>query len=212
MNITWHGDNFFQISVQKEKNDNVNIVIDCHSDFKLSRAKADILLLTLKQEKFNNDADNYFIVSSPGEYEIKNVFVRGISQKNGKIFYFIEAEGITLCHLGNFNEKELSLEQQEAINNVDILMIPVGGGSSLDPKEASQIISQIEPRVVIPMNYKAKACGGGTLKTKEKLETVDEFLKVMGVKNNKEEFPRLNIKSKDFSTEDKTKIIVLECR
>ena len=50
------------------------------------------------------------------------------------------------------------------------------------------------------------------MKTKEKLETVDEFLKVMGVKNSKEELPRLNIKSKDFSTEDKNKIIVLECR
>ena len=203
MNITWHGDCFFQVAVQKEKNDNVNIAIDYHPRFKSSRIKADILLLTEKEEFLNNDLDGCFIVSSPGEYEVKGVFVRGIPQKNGKSFYFIEAEGITLCHLGKFNEKELSSEQQEAINNVDILIVPVGGGSSLDAKGALQIISQIEPRIVIPMNYKTKNRGGiETLKTKEKLEGVEEFLKVMGIKNNKEELPRLNIKLRDFSSEE----------
>lgn len=213
MNITWHGGRFFQIAVQKEKNDNVNIAIDCHPKIKLSRTKADILLLTEKEEDLSNDSDGFFIVSSPGEYEIKDVFIKGVSRNNGKIFYFIEAEGITLCHLGSFNEKELSLEQQEAINNVDILMIPVGGGSSLGPKEASQIVSQIEPRVVIPMNYRTKSCGGGEIqKTKEKLESVDEFLKIMGIKNDKEELSRLSIKSRDFSPEEKMKIIILECR
>ncbi len=203
MNITWHGDSFFEIVSQKEKNNNVNIAIDCFS--KSKQTKADILILSDKSDFSNSEAKNCFMISSPGEYEVKDVFVKGIPQKNNKTFYFIEAEGITLCHMGSFSEKELSPQQQEEINNVDILMIPTGGGSLLNSKEANQIISQVEPKIIIPMNYKTKESS-----SKEKLETIDEFLKVMGVKNGEEKLPRLNIKAKDISSSEKTKIIILE--
>ncbi len=202
MNIIWKGESFFEISVQKDKKENVNIAIDCYPKTKQSKVKADILLLSEK-DKFSGSEGDAFLISSPGEYEVKDVFVKGISQKDGKIIFFIETEDITLCHLGGFNEKELSLEQQDAINNVDILMIPTGGGSLIDSKTAGQIVAQIEPKIVIPMNYKTG---------KENLESVDDFLKVMGDKNGKEVLPKLNIKSKDIPSNEKTKIIILECK
>ncbi len=207
MNITWHGDSFFQIITQKEKNNNVNIAIDYYPKSKQSKIKADILILTSKDNFSGNEPNGCFLIHSPGEYEVKDVFVRGIPQKNNNTFYFIEAEGITLCHMGNFTEKELTPQQQESINNVDILMLPTGGGSLINSKEAHQIISQIEPKIVIPMNYKTKESS-----SKEKLETSDDFLKVMGIKNNNEKFPRLNIKAKDVSFSEKMKIVLLESK
>jgi hypothetical protein len=207
MNITWHGDSFFQINVQKEKQENINIVIDPDSKWRSSKNKAEIILLTKEEDGFLNNNDS-FVISSPGEYEIKDVYVKGISEKNKKTFYFIEAEGLSLCHLGEFTDKELSPEQQESIGNVDILMIPAGGGALIEPKVAAQIVSQIEPKIVIPMNH---GTGKDSLKNKTKQEGVEEFLKVMGIKN-KEELPKLSIKAKDLLTEEKTKIIILESK
>ncbi len=205
MNITWQGDSFFQINTQKEKQESVSVVIDPDSKWKSSKNKADIILFTKEEDSISND--NSFVISSPGEYEIKDVYVKGIPMQNKKTFYFIETEGISLCHLGEFTEKELSLEQQESINNVDILMIPISGEPLIDSKIAGQIVSQIEPKIVIPMNYKTSSSS----KKDSKQEGIDDFLKVMGVKD-KEQLSRLNIKSRDFSVDDKTKIIILESK
>ncbi len=206
MNITWHGGSFFQIITQKEKNNNVSIAIDYYPKSKQSKIKADILILTDK-DSFSGNENDFFVIHSPGEYEVKDIFIRGIQQENNRTFYFIEAEGITLCHMGNFSEKELTSEQLEAVNNVDVLMVPTGGGDLINSKEAHQIVSQIEPKIVIPMNYKTKES-----LSKEKLETSDDFLKVMGIKDNNEKLPRLNIKAKDISFSEKTKVILLECK
>ncbi|MCX6722608.1 MAG: MBL fold metallo-hydrolase [Candidatus Staskawiczbacteria bacterium] len=123
-----------------------------------------------------------FVIQGPGEYEVKEVFVLVIpsfhDDKDGKekgqnTIYVIEAEDLRFCHLGDLGQKELTDDQLEKIDAVDVLMIPVGGEYTIDSQAAQKIIAQIEPRIVIPMHYSLP-------KLKMKLDEVSKFLKTMG--------------------------------
>jgi len=123
-----------------------------------------------------------FLIQGPGEYEVKEVFIQGIpsfhDDKEGKerglnTIYMIEAEDLRFCHLGDLGQKQLTDEQLEKIDRVDVLMIPVGGEYTIDSSAAQKIISQIEPKIVIPMHYALP-------KLKMKLDEVAKFLKSMG--------------------------------
>ena len=104
---------------------------------------------------------NPFIITGPGEYEIKGVSIIGVTSyhddKDGSLrgpntIYRIEMDGLVVAHLGDLGHV-LSSAQVEQLDGIDILIIPVGGVYSLDAVHASQVISDIEPRVVIPMHY-----------------------------------------------------------
>jgi len=197
MNINWYGQTCFKIAAQKD----VNIIIDPptkESGLRGPKLEADILLSTDSKEKI--PSGQYFLIDGPGEYDKKEVYIQGIPAENSTI-YVMETEDINICHLGKINQQELTTEQIEAIGEIDILMIPVGGGQSLEAKSAVKIMSQIEPKIILPMNYKIG-------KSKEKLNSVDEFLKILGIKNM-EKMPRLSIKAKDLPKEE-VKIIGLE--
>jgi L-ascorbate metabolism protein UlaG (beta-lactamase superfamily) len=208
MNIFWHGQSCFQISSSQGKDQQVNIVIDPldeSSGLRLPKIEADILLLTGKGPGAKNVSGTPFVVSGPGEYETKEVFIQGIpvlsqDKKEYNTIYTLETEEIKLCHLGAFDQKELSDDDVEKIGEVDILLIPVGGGSVISSKEAIKIMSQIEPKITIPMYYQIP-------KLKAKLEGADKFLKAMGLKNV-ESLPKLSIKKKNISSEE-AKIIIL---
>ncbi|MCK4454289.1 MBL fold metallo-hydrolase [Candidatus Parcubacteria bacterium] len=209
MNITWFGQSCFQIITAKGKDSSVKIVIDpFQNDIGLNvpKLESDILLFTNK----NCDAGkiktrDYFFIDEPGEYDIKDVFIQGISieaneKEKGKNeaanIYIIEAEGIRVCHLGSIKEKELKNGQLEKIGNVDILMVPVGE----DAQVSAKIVSQIEPRIVIPMFYHIP-------KLKVKLKKVDDFLKVMGGKSVESQ-NKLSIKRKDLPKEGREIMIL----
>lgn len=122
------------------------------------------------------------VIAGPGEYEIKGVLIIGIAtfhdadggQKKGKnTVYLIEFDGITVCHLGDLGHV-LTTEQVEEIDDVDVLLLPVGGGSAINAATAAEVIRQIEPKVVIPMHYQTPVL-------KRELATVDGFLKEMGI-------------------------------
>lgn len=216
MNIIWKGQSCFQIFTNQGKNNLVSIAIDPFSNdigLRVPKLQADILLITHDHHDHNNIkavSGQPFIINGPGEYDIKEVFIQGFpafhddsqGAKKGKItIYTIEAEEIRLCHLGDFGQKELSSDQLEEIGEVDILMIPVGGTYTIDAKEAIKIMSQIEPKITIPIHYKVP-------KLKVKLDGVDKFLKALGIKSL-EPLPKLSIKRKDISQEE-AKIIVLK--
>ncbi|MCX6760825.1 MAG: MBL fold metallo-hydrolase [Candidatus Nealsonbacteria bacterium] len=212
MNIIWHGQSCFQIVSSQSKNGQVNIVIDPFDEsigLRAPKLEADILLTTRKdhdQSGAKNIVGSPFVIDGPGEYETKEIFIQGISTPSSdkeKIFntiYTIEAEEIKICHLGFFNQKELTDEQVEKIGETDILMIPVGGNDVISAKEAIKIMSQIEPKITIPMYYQIP-------KLKAKFDGVDSFLKAMGVKKV-ESLPKLSIKKKNISSEE-AKIIIL---
>ncbi len=216
MQIYWKGHSCFQILANVEKGNQVKIVTDPFSQdigLKLPKMEADILLISHGHSDHNNKKGilgNPFLVEGPGEYEVKGVYVEGIfswhDQKEGKergqnTIYTIEAEGIKICHLGDFGQKKLTDEQLERIGEVDVLMIPVGGIYTISAKEAIEVLTQIEPKITIPMHYSIP-------KLKIKLEGVEKFLKSLGIKKL-EPIPKLVIKKRDLLPEE-AKIFVLK--
>jgi L-ascorbate metabolism protein UlaG (beta-lactamase superfamily) len=124
----------------------------------------------------------YQLVNGPGEYELHEVFITGIrtyhDDQKGKLrgyntVYLIELEGLVICHLGDLGHA-LSEEQAEAMNGCDVLFVPAGGGDVIDPARAVEVIGQLEPKVVIPMQY-------ATAKGDVRLGGVDAFAKLLGV-------------------------------
>ncbi len=191
--IYWAGQSCFQISVSNSKDHSADIVIDPFDEkigLKLPNLSADILLVThnhpdhnaVKDVKPARPGGTPFIVDGPGEYEIKEVFIQGIpsfhDDKEGKergqnTIYVFETEEMRFCHLGDLGQKQLTDEQLEKIDKIDILMIPVGGKYTIDSSAAQKIISQIEPKIVIPMHYALP-------KMKAELDDITKFLKTMG--------------------------------
>lgn len=216
MNIIWYGQSCFQITTQKGKNNLINIVIDPFDEsvgLRIPKLTADIVLVTHNHYDHNNTkvvSGNPFIIDSPGEYEIKEVFIQGIDSyhdfSSGKerglnTIYIVEVEGVRVCHLGDLGQKELFPEQIEKIGNIDVLMLPIGGVYTISAKEAVGIISQIEPRIVIPMHYEIP-------KLKIKLDNLDKFLKTVGVKTIEPQ-NKLSIK-KGETFQEEAKIVVLK--
>ena len=126
---------------------------------------------------------DFQVIDGPGEYEIKDIFVTGIhmrpSQKNGNgastqnNVFVIDLDDITCCHLGDLNHVPTQ-SQVEDMGNIDVLLIPVGGKKALNAAQAAEVISLIEPYMVIPMHYHLP---GLTID----LDPVDKFLKEMGI-------------------------------
>ncbi|MFH1451097.1 MAG: MBL fold metallo-hydrolase [bacterium] len=210
MHIIWKGQTCFQIIAQKAKGEQVSVVIDPleeASGLKMSSTEADIVIFSGSQDKAGMKAikGDPFIIETPGEYEIKEVFVLGIPvayAKEGEMSIFsIETEGIRVGHLGRLKKKELTDAEIEKLGDIDILLVPVGGNDVIEAEEARKIVLQIEPRVVIPMHYRIPGL-------KAKLSGADEFLKIMGAKDV-ERMSKFLIKKKDLSKEE-TKVVVLD--
>jgi L-ascorbate metabolism protein UlaG (beta-lactamase superfamily) len=216
MQIIWKGQSCFQIITSHEKNSQVTIILDPFGEsvgLRVPKLEADVLLITHDHPDHNNIkavSNNPFLIQGPGEYEIKGVSIQGIpafhDQASGKergqiTIYTIESEGLRVCHLGDLGQKELTDGQVEKIGNVDVLLIPTGGVYTISAKEATGVISQIEPRIVIPMHYHIP-------KLKMKLDGLDKFLKTMGIKSP-EVLNKLSIKKKEI-VEEKTEVVILK--
>jgi len=153
-----------------------------------------------------------FVISQPGEYEIKGVSIFGFSsyhddkqgaERGKNIIYLIEVDGFRICHLGDLGER-LSSELIEEIGTADILCIPVGGKVTLGTNEAVELTAQIEPSIVLPMHFNLP---GINQKIFGDLNPVDEFLSKMEVED-KTVLDKLSI-SKDKLPEE-TKVVILE--
>jgi len=132
------------------------------------------------------------LVTGPGEYEIGGILIIGIAtfhddqrgRKRGKnTAYLIEIDEVSICHLGDLGHV-LTTEQLEEIGNVDVLLLPVGGVSTINAPVAAEVVRQLEPKAVVPMHYKTQALSW-------ELEPVERFLKEMGVKEVKSQ-PKLS--------------------
>lgn len=155
---------------------------------------------------------NPFVITGPGEYEIKGVGLVGMGvyhddqkgEKRGKNTIFrIELDGLTVVHLGDLGH-ELSAAQVDALDGVDILLVPVGGVYTIDAGLAAKIVGEIEPTIVIPMHYNRP---GLDQKMFGDVAGVDAFLKEMG-KTDVASQPKLVI-TKDKLPEE-MQVIVLE--
>ena len=174
--------------------------------FKMPKVKADLVTVTHGHKDHNNvkavDGDP-MVISGPGEYEVKGVMVTGLSayhdDKEGKergknIIYIIESEELRIVHLGDLGHK-LDQTMIDKLDGVDVLMIPVGGDTTIDAKKAVEIVKAIGPSVVIPMHYKTKD-HALIFKTKAPLE---DFVKELGMEKRVEE--KLKLKKLDLPEE-----------
>ena len=211
MVISWYGQSCFKI-----QSGDLVIAIDPFSkEIGLTppRFRSDVVLVTHSHFDHSNSeamAGEPFIITGPGEYETKGVYVHGIETfhdtKEGKerglnTVYIIELEDIRILHLGDFGEEKLRDETLEAIGDVDIMLVPVGGTYTIDAEQAAKVVKQVEPKRAIPMHYKIPGL-------KVKLDGVDEFLKEMGASKTEVQ-EKFTVKKKDFTEEEKTKVVVL---
>lgn len=209
MYISWHGLTCFKIQTQ-----DCTLITDPYSPnlgLKPFRAQAEIVTVSQPNNPERNQTSAImgtpYLITGPGEYELKRIFIHGLADQipnqplksDTLTFYYFEVEGIQIAHLGTINHP-LTNEQLELFEDIDVLLIPVGGKPSLAPEKASEVVSQIEPRIVVPMYYRLPG-----LKTK--LEPVDSFLKNMGVKSA-EKLPKLKLSKRDLPQEE-TRTIIL---
>lgn len=210
MDISFLGHAAFKI-----KGKTATVITDPYDDsigIKFPKIEADIVTVTHSHFDHNAVAKiegDPFIIRGPGEYEVNGVEVAGVAsfhdnkkgEERGKnTIYNIKIDRVNVAHLGDLGQESLTSEQIEEIGNVDILLIPVGGYFTIDGAQASKIVSQLEPKIVIPMHFK-----NPEVKISE-LEGSEKFLKEMG-KENVESLTKLSITVEKLPEE--TQVILL---
>jgi L-ascorbate metabolism protein UlaG (beta-lactamase superfamily) len=212
MEITWYGHSCFRITER-----NMATVVTDPYDHRINgyeplHLKAEIVTISHDSPAHNHLSavkGNVFAITGPGEYEIGGVFITGLqtnqhTKKTEDEFrntmYVIDYNGVTLVHLGNINRVPTQTEVEE-MGEVNIALVPVGGGDSLNAAKAAEMISLLEPNIVIPMHY-------GIPKINTELQPLSKFLKEIGL-DNPEVAPSLKINGPSNLPEE-TRINVLE--
>ncbi|HCB00944.1 MAG TPA: lactamase [Anaerolineae bacterium] len=209
MEITWYGHSCFRLT---ERN-YATVVTDPFDHKKVGydalKLKAEIVTVSHDAPGHSNvDAvkGTTHTITGAGEFEIGGVFITAVqtNSKKGKdkirnTLYVFDYDGITVAHLGDLQEVPTQSEV-EALGTVNVLLIPVGGGSSLNAAKASEVVSLIEPNIVIPMHYSTPA-------TKVSLDSLNKFLKEMGL-GKTESQPSLKVTRSGLP--DETKVVVLD--
>ena len=215
MNITWHGFSCFRIE-EKTVGGEVAVVTDPFTPEdgkKMPRnISADIVTSSHEHPRHDNIKDvggDPFVITGPGEYEVKEVFVTGVptyhdmvegKEKGQNTMYYITVGDVHMVHLGDLKHA-LEEKHMEELHNIDVLFVPVGGGDVLTAKQAVEVCGQLEPRVIIPMHFKSGGIGS-------KLDGVEAFLKAMGA-GKTEPVAKLKLSKKDLPQEE-MKIMLLE--
>jgi L-ascorbate metabolism protein UlaG (beta-lactamase superfamily) len=212
MVITHHGGQCFKVTFG-----DLTVVFDPISKkgtLPAVRFGADIALVSRNHPNMNGleevsfGGKEPFAITGPGEYEHSGVTVQGFLTKSEyglgageseavNTVYAVSLEGMTLVHLGAMNDPMLSQEAREAIDEIDILFLPIGGDGVLDAAKAAKLAVTLEPRIIIPMHWS----GMGEPKA------LATYLKEEGGTSEKVE--KLTLKKKDAADKSGA-IIVIE--
>lgn len=211
MEIVWYGHACFRL-----KDKGVTIVTDPYDPtigYALPRIRADVVTVS------HDHADHNYaqgitgdpkIIDGPGEYEIRGVFITGIptfhdgkkgSRRGRNTAFLFELDDLTICHLGDLGHV-LTQAQIEVLSDMDVLLIPVGGVSTINAAQAAEMVSLLEPRIVVPMHYKTEALS-------IKLNRVTKFLKAMGLKKLA---PQKGLRVTKSTLPGETQVVVLDYR
>jgi L-ascorbate metabolism protein UlaG (beta-lactamase superfamily) len=211
MEITWYGHSCFRLTER-----NYATVVTDPFDHKTTgydtlKLKAEIVTISHDAPGHNNtDAvkGTTHVITGAGEFEIGGVFITAVqtegSGKKGKdkasnTLYVFDYDGITVAHLGDLQQVPTQGEV-EALGTVNVALLPVGGGSSLNAAKAAEVVSLLEPNLVIPMHYSTPA-------TKLDLDPLNKFLKEMGLAKIE---AQAGLKVSRSSLPEETHVIVLE--
>jgi len=212
MELFWYGHSCFRLT----ERGSATVVCDPYDAMAVGyeplKLKADIVTVS-----HNKPGHNYlaavkgdpYTITGPGEFEIGNVFITGV-QTNGhskqsadaprNTLFMYDYSGVTVLHLGGINRVPTQTEVEE-LGPVHVVLVPVGGGSSLNAAKAAEVISLLEPNIVIPMHYANPA-------SSVKLDPLSKFLKEMGV-TDYETLPSMKITSV-AGLPDESKVVALE--
>lgn len=215
MEITWYGHSCFRLTERGL----ATVVTDPFDHRQVGydplKLKADIVTIS-----HNTAGHNYLaavkgdvhVIDGPGEFEIGSVFITGL-QTNGHVkksddeprntMYLFDFNGVNVLHLGDLNRVPTQSEV-ESLGPVHVALVPVGGGGGLTAVNATEVISLLEPNIVIPMHYATPATGA----TIQKLDPLSKFLKEMGLTKVDSE-PSLKIPNTSALPEE-TKVVVLD--
>lgn len=169
MIITYLGKQFFKIGQGSLTVAFNPISKDSKYSAKISRFGSDMALSTINHPDYNgfdmvSHGDTVpFEIKGPGDYEIKDIFIKGImtetelgSKKYINTIYSLSIEGISLCFLGAVKDK-LNSSVMGQIDSPDILFVPVGNEELLSPSESYKLAVSLEPKIIIPMDYDEKS-------------------------------------------------------
>ena len=210
MDVTWLGHGCFRL-----RGKNAAVVTDPYPpSIGLRLPKQDAEVLTISHEHENHAyaqavRDGAYEIHGPGEYEIAGVSVVGVptyhdaekGKKEGRnTVYLIEIDDVRICHLGDLGHK-LDDAEAESVASPDVLLVPVGGHTTMNAAQAAEVVRQLEPRYVVPMHYAIPGL-------KLQLDPIDRFLKEMGVTSSEAQ-PKLTVQ-KSSVAEYETKVVVLE--
>ena len=215
MIIQYYGHSCFKLTTKPagRGNGDVNVFFDPFDKLiglRPPQGSADLVLVSHNHPDHNNVTaikGEPNILDIPGEYSVKGINIVGLSSyhddKNGaergaNTLFILESEDLRVCHLGDLGT-DLSEKQYDMISGVDILMIPIGGHYTIDGAKAAKIVKKIEPKVVIPIHFKAKGLA-------MEIEDEKKFCDEMG-NCPKERLSKLNIKKKDL--EDKNMEVII---
>ncbi len=211
MDITWFGHSCFRI-----KGKEVVILTDPCAEstgYSISKMQADIVTVSHAHPGHSNlEAleEGYRLINGPGEYEIKDTYITGIAayhdgEKGARLgkntVYVIEFEGVTLCHLGDLGH-QLSPEFVGDMGNINVLLLPVGGHSTIAAAVAADLVRNLNPGFAVLMHYK-------TADEKAELDFPEKFLKEMGIKELASQ-PKLVVTR--TSIPSSTQVIMLDYR
>lgn len=216
MEITWHG----QFCVRMTERATLAVVADPFTTAggeEAPRLKADVITISRDAPEHNNitavigaQRGDVRTVRGPGEYEMGGVFITGVGMRPDKksadptqksTVYVFNFDGLSVAHVGGLSFVPTQA-QIDALETVDVLLIPIGGGSSLNAAQASEVISLIEPSIVVPINFKSGSSGA-------KLEGAQKFLKEMGLSDAK---PVESLKVTKSSLPEDTQVVLLEVK
>jgi len=212
MFITWLGHSCFKIQ-DKTGPGGITIATDPYDKsigLRVPSFEANIVTVSHNHHDHNNVKairGNPYIINGAGEYEVQGIAIHGVEsyhdkqggkERGGNIIYRMEIDDISVSHLGDLGH-ELDNKQLEVLSGTDILLIPVGGVYTIDAKNAMEVVSQIEPRIVIPMHYKVPGLNLD-------IDGVNMFVKEIGVNPIEEE--KLKISKKGLPQEDMELVIL----
>ena len=218
MEITWYGHSCFRLTERSY----ATVVTDPYDNKSIGydslKLRSDIVTVSHDAPGHNNTdvvKGTSHVIDGPGEFEIGGVFVTGVqtdgsgsgkkkSKKDDEAplrntIYVFDYDGITVAHLGDLKEVPTQSEI-EALGTINVALVPVGGGSALNAAKAAEIISLIEPNLVIPMHY-------STPVSKVSLDDLNKFLKEMGL-SKAETQPSLKVTRSGLPNE--THVVVLD--
>lgn len=211
MVITHHGGQCFKVTLG-----DLTLVFDPiakSGTLPAVRFGADIALVSRNHPDMNGiDEVTYgdkkpFAITGPGEYERAGVTVRGFLSRSRyglpkgaadavNTIYAVELEDMTLVDLGALAEEDLPHEAREALDEIDVLFVPVGGGDVLSPAKAHELAVSLEPKIIVPMHWSGIGAQG----------SLEAFLKEAG--NGSERIEKLTLKKRDLAGREGSIIVI----